>query len=96
MCLRLLLLLVPAIWQQGVNLITELLNWDKTQKWLLDLPESYPTVVNAEQIENLMVGVDERIVSMGESIISASFSSLFGFAAFLISLVLVPLMVFSC
>lgn len=90
-----LLLLVPAIWQQGVNLITELPQiWDKTQKWLLDLPESYPTVVNAEQIENLMVGVDERIVSMGESIISASFSSLFGFAALLIYLVLVPLMVF--
>lgn len=90
-----LLLLVPVIWQQGVNLISELpAIWEKAQKWFLDLPESYPNLIKADQIENLLVGVDERIVGVGENIISASFSSLFGFAALLIYLILVPLMVF--
>lgn len=90
-----LLLLVPVIWQQGVNLVTEMPQiWEKAQKWFLDLPESYPNLIKADQIEHLLVGVDERLVSMGETIISASFSSLFGFAALLIYLILVPLMVF--
>lgn len=90
-----MLLLVPVIWQQGVNLISEMpAIWEKTQKWFLGLPDSYPNLINADQIQSLLVGVDERIVSLGENIISASFSSLFGFAALLIYLILVPLMVF--
>lgn len=90
-----MLLLVPVIWQQGVNLISELPQiWEKTQAWFLNLPQSYPNLIKADQIENLLVGVDERVVSLGETIISASFSSLFGFAALLIYLILVPLMVF--
>lgn len=90
-----LLGLVPVIWQQGVNLVTELPQiWEKAQAWLLGLPEHYPHVVKSDQIEKMLVGVDERVVALGENIISASFSSLFGFAALLIYLILVPLMVF--
>ncbi|BDX06675.1 AI-2E family transporter [Planctobacterium marinum] len=87
--------LVPTIWQQSVNLIAELpAIWEKAQVWLTGLPEAYPTMVKNDQIQNLLVGVDEKLVSLGERIISASFSSIFGFAALLIYLILVPLMVF--
>ena len=90
-----LVLLVPVVWNQGLNFIDELPQiWQKAQTWLLSLPETYPNFIKSGQIENLLVGVDERIVSLGETIISASFSSLFGFAALLIYLILVPLMVF--
>ena len=87
--------LVPTIWQQSVNLIAELpAIWEKAQVWLMGLPEAYPKMVKTDQIQNLLVGVDEKLVSLGERIISASFSSIFGFAALLIYLILVPLMVF--
>lgn len=87
--------LVPVIWQQGVNLIGEMPDiWQKAQVWLLGLPETYPHLIKTDQIQNLLVGVDEKVVSLGEKIISASFSSLFGFAALLIYCILVPLMVF--
>lgn len=86
--------LVPVIWQQGVNLVDELPQiWQKAQEWLIALPTHYPNFVNGEQIEKMLLGVDERVVTLGEDIISASFSSLFGFAALLIYLILVPLMV---
>lgn len=87
--------LVPTIWQQSVNLIAELpAIWETAQIWLLGLPEAYPNMVKTDQIQNLLVGVDDKLVSLGERIISASFSSIFGFAALLIYLILVPLMVF--
>ncbi len=87
--------LVPVVWEQGVTLINELPQiWAKMQAWLLTLPESYPNVVKGDQIENMLVGVDERIVSLGENLITLSFTSLFGAVALLIYLILVPLMVF--
>lgn len=87
--------LVPTIWKQGVNLVSELPDiWQKAQVWLLALPDSYPNVVKTDQIEELLVGVEDKLVLFGERIITASFSSIFGFAALLIYLILVPLMVF--
>ncbi|MCC2604159.1 AI-2E family transporter [Planctobacterium marinum] len=87
--------LVPVIWQQSVNLIGELPDiWQKAQVWLLSLPDTYPHLIKTDQIQELLVGVDDKVVSLGEKIISASFSSLFGFAALLIYCILVPLMVF--
>lgn len=86
---------VPVIWEQGVNLVSELPEiWAQMQAWLIQLPESYPNLVKGEQIESMLVGVDEKVVSIGEDLITLSFSSLFGFAALLIYLILVPLMVF--
>lgn len=87
--------LLPVVWEQTVNLVNELpAIWAKMQSWLVSLPESYPNVVKGDQIEKMLVGVDERVVAIGENLISASFSSLFGFAAVLIYLILVPLMMF--
>ncbi|XOV78213.1 MAG: AI-2E family transporter [Aestuariibacter sp.] len=87
--------LLPVVWNQSINLINEAPEiWSKTQQWIVSLPEHYPNLVKGEQIEKMLVGVDERIVALGENLISASFSSLFGLGALLIYAILVPLMMF--
>jgi putative permease len=87
--------LIPIISKQSVNLIKEIpLIWDSAQQWLATLPEKYPSVVEVGYIKSMMSGVNERVVSFGELVLSASFSSLGNVAAVLIYIILVPLMVF--
>ena len=87
--------IVPVIVQQSVNLVKEAPEiWDKGQAWLLSLPESYPDFIDANNIENMLSGVNERVVNLGEQILSASFSSLGNIGVLLIYAILVPLMVF--
>ncbi len=87
--------LIPVIWQQSLNLANEMPEiWEQAQSWFMALPNHYPQFVKGEQIEKLLSGVDEKVMVIGEGLLSASFSSLFGFAALLIYLILVPIMVF--
>ncbi|WJG11146.1 AI-2E family transporter [Aliiglaciecola sp. LCG003] len=87
--------LVPIITQQSVNLIKETPQiWQEGQQWLLTLPDLYPNYVQVGHIQNMLHGLNEKVVQVGEQIISASFSSLADIGALLIYLILVPLMVF--
>ncbi|TDF41618.1 AI-2E family transporter [Alteromonadaceae bacterium M269] len=87
--------LLPAIWQQGVNFMRELPQiWGQGQEWVMTLPDKYPDYIRGDEIEKMLSGVNERVVEVGEQVISASVSSLVDLAALLIYLILVPLMVF--
>lgn len=94
-CFVIAISLVPIITKQSVNLIREIpLIWDSTQVWLASLPAKYPSLIEVEYIKTAMSGLNGRVVSFGEQILSASFSSIGNIAAILIYMVLVPLMVF--
>ncbi|MCW8092419.1 AI-2E family transporter [Alteromonas sp. ASW11-130] len=87
--------LMPIISKQSVNLIQETpLIWQRAQDWLITLPQKYPDYVQVYQIHNMMEGLNEKLVVVGEQLISASFSSIANVAALLVYLILVPLMVF--
>lgn len=87
--------LVPVITQQSVNLVRETPEiWAQGQAWLMLLPERYPDFVQAEHIQRMLEGVNEKIVLLGEQLFSASVSSIGGLAALLIYAILVPLMIF--
>lgn len=87
--------LVPVISQQSINLIREMPQiWAEGQVWLLSLPELYPEVVQVAHIQNMLQGVNEKFVSVGEKLLSNSFRSLADLGALLIYLILVPLMIF--
>jgi putative permease len=87
--------LVPVISQQSINLISEMPQiWAQGQIWLLRLPEQYPDFVQLGYIQDMLDGVNDRIVALGQQLLSASVSSLGGLASMLIYLILVPLMVF--
>ncbi|MFZ8201671.1 AI-2E family transporter [Alteromonas portus] len=87
--------LVPIISKQSVNLIQETpLIWQKAQEWILTLPDKYPDYVQVYQIHQMMEGLNDKLVEVGETLISASFSNIANLAALLVYVVLVPLMVF--
>ncbi|WP_218354988.1 AI-2E family transporter [Alteromonas lipotrueiana] len=91
----LLIGLVPIISRQSINLIQETpLIWQNAQDWILTLPDKYPDYVQVYHIHQMMGGLNEKLVEVGEQLISASVSSLADIAALLVYLVLVPLMVF--
>ena len=95
LCVLMMIGLVPVISKQGANLVKEIpAIWAQAQAWLLTLPETYPTYIQYDAIERMMVGINERVVGFGEEIISLSFTSIGNLAALLIYLILVPLMVF--
>jgi len=87
--------LMPVIWQQSSNLLQEVPHMvSKGQIYLLTLPEQYPELINAEQIETLISAVNEKLIEWGQVALSASLNSISDIVALLIYLILVPLMVF--
>ena len=94
-CFVLAVSLVPIITKQSVNLVKEIpLIWASAQAWISSLPAKYPAIIEVGYIESATSGVNDRLVSFGEQILSASFSSIGNIAALLIYIILVPLMVF--
>lgn len=95
LCILTFVGVVPVVTQQSINLIKEMPQiWAGGQQWLLRLPERYPELVQLTHIQNMLDGVNLKIVTFGEKILSASFSSLADIGMVLIYLILVPLMVF--
>ncbi|GGW95922.1 AI-2E family transporter [Alteromonas halophila] len=87
--------LIPVISKQSINLIQETpLIWQKAQDWILTLPDKYPNYVQVYQIHQMMEGLNERLVEFGETLISVSLGNIANFAALLVYVILVPLMVF--
>jgi len=94
-CLIIIFGLVPLLSQQVVALIRELPNMIvSAQSTLLQLPELYPTLVTAEQIQEIITALRGAVASMGQTILSLSLAHMVGFFTFLIYTILVPLLVF--
>lgn len=90
-----LLSLLPTISKQLVNLFEEAPGmWQQLQAWFLTLPESYPEIVQAEQIQSINNEINQKVVAASETLISMSFASLVGVGAMLVYIILVPLMMF--
>ncbi|GAA5134274.1 AI-2E family transporter [Thalassotalea piscium] len=87
--------LMPVMWQQGSNLIQEIPHMvTEGQSYLLTLPEKYPEMVKAEQIESVLGFVKSNFIEWGQLVLKASLNSISDIVALLIYLILVPLMVF--
>lgn len=87
--------LIPLIWKQGTLLIAELPSIGaKAKQAILELPQKYPNMVSTEQVNDILTKVGGELGAAGQSLLSASVSSLVGVASLLIYIVLVPLLVF--
>jgi len=90
-----LLGLMPIIWQQSSNLFQEVPTMlAQGQSYLLTLPDKYPEVIQASQIETFISSFKDKLLEWGEVVLKASLNSLSDLVALLIYLILVPLMVF--
>lgn len=87
--------LMPIIWQQSSNLLQEIPHMvTEGQKYLLTLPEKYPDIIQASQIETFISAIKEKIVEWGQLVLTASLNSISDLVALMVYLILVPLMVF--
>ncbi|MEM0911592.1 MAG: AI-2E family transporter [Pseudomonadota bacterium] len=87
--------LIPIISKQSVNLVREIpLIWGSAQAWIMSLPEKYPNTIELSYIEDMLVGINDKLVEFGETVISFSVSSIGNVAALVIYMILVPLMVY--
>lgn len=87
---------LPLVWTQSLNVFNEqlpqLLN--QGQDLLLKLPEQYPQLVTTSETEMWLTQMKGTITSVGEELVSISFSKLPSAIGILIYLILVPVLVF--
>ena len=87
--------LLPSIIRQGINLAREApAMMARLKANLLLLPEHYPELMDVSLAETLLNTAQNRLLSLGELIVSASFSSLISLVSVMVYLFLVPLMMF--
>ncbi|TQF70398.1 AI-2E family transporter [Pseudoalteromonas luteoviolacea] len=93
--LALMLVIVPVLWSQTSNLVQEAPSMiEKGKDYLLHLPDTYPNLISVQQVQNIVAAVETKVVALGELIVSVSLTSIKDLVAWLIYLILVPLLVF--
>lgn len=91
----LIFILLPILWRQLMRLTDELPGMlEKGQQLLLLLPEQYPSMISEEQMQEMISFAAVEIGQFGQTVVSASLSSLPNLFAIIIYLVLVPILVF--
>lgn len=87
--------LMPIIWKQSSNLLQEVPHMiTQGQEYLLTLPQQYPDIIQASQIETFIASVKNKLLDWGELALKASLNSISNLVALMVYLILVPLMVF--
>lgn len=90
-----LLVVLPGLWQQFINLSKEIPNMlNKAREVALLLPEQYPTIFSKETIDAIIQNSTNKIAELGENVLSISIAKLPVFISLLIYIVLVPILVF--
>jgi len=87
--------LMPIVWQQSSRLVQEVPHMaSQGKEYLLTLPEKYPELVQAPQMETFISLVNDKILEWGQVAVQASLNSISDIVALMVYLILVPLMVF--
>lgn len=91
----LILLLLPLVWRQLASLFGDLPNiLQVTKQNLLKFINEHPAYFSEAQINNLMSSVLQEAQSFGKKALSVSISTIPGVIAWMVYLVLVPILVF--
>ena len=64
------------------------------QKYLFDIPNQYPNIVSFNHIEAIIQYIENKLLSLSESLIKVSLNSLLSVVTILIYSILVPLLMF--
>jgi len=87
--------LLPLLSQQATQFVQQIPNMlNVGQDVLLKLPESYPEIVSADQIGEIMVLIRTELTSWGQKLLSISLASVMGLITILIYLILMPILIF--
>jgi putative permease len=87
--------LVPLVWRQLVSLFAEMPRMlDQLKTFLSVLPERYPEIVSAQQINEITSMAQSELASVGQAIVTRSFATIPSIFTVLVYMVLIPLLVF--
>lgn len=93
--LLLLLYLIPRVFNQLRRLVDETPNLvNQWQNALMTLPENYPNLFSEEQVRQFISGIGGELGGYGQAILQYSLASLPSIFAWIIFIVLVPILVF--
>ena len=87
--------LLPLLSQQATQFVQQIPSMlNVGQDVLLKLPESYPEIVSADQISEIIVVIRSELTSWGQKLLSVSLASVMGLITILIYLILMPILIF--
>ncbi len=87
--------ILPLVYQQIFDLVQQLPQMlAQGQQALMTLPESYPDLVSAAQLDAALATLRREVVSYAQMLVSVSLSSLVGVITLAVYLFLIPLLVF--
>ena len=87
--------LLPLLSAQATQFVQQIPNMlNVGQEVLLKLPEKYPEIASAQQIDEIMVLIRTELTSWGQRLLSVSLASVMGLITVLIYLVLMPILIF--
>jgi putative permease len=87
--------LVPRVTAQAAQLVHDLPTMiDKGQQMLLRLPERYPRIISADQVQQVMSALESSAAAVGKKALSMSLTTILSLFTILLYLVLVPVLVF--
>ena len=88
-------IVLPLLWHQATDLLSDLpLMLEKLMGLFMLLPEQYPELVSASQIEHLADAAMAELGNAGQLLVTLSLASIGQSLTWLIFLVLVPILVF--
>ena len=87
--------LLPLVWKQLTQLVQQLPAMiAQGQQLLMQLPERYPELISAAQIQDLTGVIRSELAIGGQKVLTMSLSSVVGLITLMVYLILVPLLVF--
>ncbi len=87
--------IVPVLWQQTANFLQESPHMvEQGKSFLMHLPTDYPELITEQQILTVVASVENKLIEFGQHVLSFSLTSLKDVVAWMIYLILVPLLVF--
>lgn len=93
--LLLLFVFIPVLSKQLTEFFKDLpIMVSQGQQLLMQLPEKFPSLINEEQVNDMIMFIRRELLSFGQALFSRPLASVVGLITILVYLVLVPLLVF--
>ncbi len=87
--------ILPLVSRQVTELVQQLPDMlGRGQKALMQLPERYPELLTAAQVQDIIGSIRTELANFGQQVLSISLASVMGIITVLVYLVLMPLLVF--
>jgi len=87
--------LLPLVWRQMMSLAGEMPRMlDQGRQFLTVLPERYPEVVTAEQLNEVVTMAQAELAAMGQSLVTRSVATIPSIVTVMVYMILIPMLVF--